>query len=199
LLRHSGGRYNDDPAPVCSMAHSIIGYAIVSEDGMLANEAGVIPPELIIEADQKFFMRGLDGAAAVVHGRNSFEQPRDPARKRLIATHSVAALAPDPDNPNALFWNPAGAPFEQAIGALGASEGAIAIIGGTDIFGLFLPRYDVFHLTRAAGTHLPGGRPVFPLVPARTPDALLAEAGLKPGPARVLDASRAVSLVTWTR
>jgi dihydrofolate reductase len=181
------------------MAHSIIGYAIVSEDGMLANEAGVIPPELVIKADQEFFMRGLDAAAAVVHGRNSFEQPRAPARKRLIATRSVAALAPDPDNPNALFWNPAGASFEQAISALGTSDGPIAIIGGTDIFGLFLPRYDVFHLTRAAGTHLPGGRPVFPQVPARTPEALLTEAGLKPGPERVLDASRAVSLVTWTR
>jgi dihydrofolate reductase len=144
-------------------------------------------------------MRGLDAAAAVVHGRNSFEQPPAPARKRLIATRGVAALAPDPDNPNALFWNPANTPFEQAVSALGVSDGAIAIIGGTDIFGLFLPHYDIFHLTRAAGTHLPGGRPVFPQVPARTPEALLAEAGLKPGPERALDASRAVSLVTWTR
>lgn len=181
------------------MALSIIGYAIVSEDGMLANEAGVIPPELVVEADQEFFMRGLDGAAAIVHGRNSFEQPKAPQRKRLIATRRVGALTPDQDNPNALFWNPAGASFEQATNGLGVSDGAIAIVGGTDIFGLFLPRYHVFHLSRAAGTRLPGGRPVFPQVPARTPEAVLTEAGLKPGPPRVLDALRGVSLVTWTR
>jgi dihydrofolate reductase len=181
------------------MTHSIIGYAIVSEDGMLANEAGVIPPELVVEADQEFFKRGLDAAAAVVHGRNSFEQPKAPQRKRLTATRRVGALAPDPADPNNLFWNPAGAPFEQAIGRLGVSDGTIAIIGGTDIFGLFLPRYDLFHLTRAAGTHLPGGRPVFPQVPAQAPEAVLTEAGLRPSPARVLDASRGISLVTWTR
>lgn len=181
------------------MALSIIGYAIVSEDGMLANETGATPPELVVEADQEFFMRGLDAAAAVVHGRNSFEQPKSPRRRRLIATRRVEALAPDPDNPNALFWNPAGASFEQAIGRLGVHDGAIAIIGGTDIFGLFLPRYRTFHLSRVEGTYLPRGRPVFPQVPVRTPEALLAEAGLQRASVRVLDALRGISVATWTR
>jgi dihydrofolate reductase len=31
----------------------------------------------------------------------------------------------------------------------------LRILGGTEIFGLFLPRYDVFHLSRVAGLRLP--------------------------------------------
>jgi hypothetical protein len=38
----------------------IEGYAIVSEDGMLANAAGVMPDSLKFETDQAFFERGLD-------------------------------------------------------------------------------------------------------------------------------------------
>lgn len=181
------------------MAYRIVGYAIVSEDGMLADAQGVTPPELVVPADQEFFMRGLDAAAAVVHGRNSFEQPRSPQRRRLVATRQISSLAPDPENPLALLWNPAGASFEAAMHRLGVADGAVAIIGGTDIFGLFLPRYDVFHLSRVAKTRLPGGRPVFPQVPARDPDDVLTDAGLRPGPPHVLDAARAVSLVTWRR
>jgi dihydrofolate reductase len=181
------------------MAYRIEGYAIVSEDGMLANAAGVTPPELVIKADQQFFMCGLDAAAAVVHGRNSFEQPRSPERRRLVATRRFAALAPDPDNPNALFWNPSGASFEEAMQRLGVANGTVAIIGGTEIFGLFLPRYDLFHLSRAAKVRLAGGRPIFPHVPARSPEDVLTDAGLRPDPAQLLDATRGVTLVTWRR
>jgi hypothetical protein len=37
----------------------IEGYAIVSEDGMLANAAGIMPDSLKFEADQAFFEKGL--------------------------------------------------------------------------------------------------------------------------------------------
>ena len=52
----------------------IEGYAIVSADGMLANAAGIMPPELKFDADQRFFAHGLDGVDAVVHGRHSHER-----------------------------------------------------------------------------------------------------------------------------
>jgi hypothetical protein len=52
----------------------IDGYAIVSEDGMLANEAGIMPDSLKFEADRQFFERELDGVEVVVHGRHSHEQ-----------------------------------------------------------------------------------------------------------------------------
>jgi dihydrofolate reductase len=181
------------------MTYRFIGYAIVSEDGMLADASGAIPPALIVKADQDFFMRGLDAAAALIHGRNSAEQPTSPTRKRLIATHGIEALAPIPGQPHALHWNPQGASVDQALRRLGVASGEIAIIGGTDIFGLFLPRYDVFHLTLAKQATLPGGRPVFPGVPGRTPEALLAEAGLTSGKPQLLDAARNVSVVTWRR
>ena len=56
------------------MAGRIEGYAIISEDGMLANSARIMPDSLKFEADQRFFERGLDGVDVVVHGRHSQEQ-----------------------------------------------------------------------------------------------------------------------------
>src|SRR5450830_1282975 len=126
----------------------IEGYAIVSEDGMLANASGIMPDQLKFEADQRFFERGLDGVDVVVHGRHSHErQRRSDLRRRLILTRKVAAIADDPLNKKALFWNPAGASLEQAMTVLGVVDGSVGVIGGTDVFGLFLDRYDVFYLS----------------------------------------------------
>jgi dihydrofolate reductase len=103
-----------------------------------------------------------------------------------------------PENPKAVLWNPADASFEESWKLLGVQGGTLAVIGGTEIFGLFLDiGYDAFHLTRADHVRLPGGRPVFPQVPASTPEEVLRERGYKPGQARLLDAEKNVRLVTW--
>jgi dihydrofolate reductase len=177
------------------------GYVIVSADGMIADAKGEMPDAIRNDADQKFFQAGLDRAAVVVHGRHSHEGgPRAARRKRLILTRQIATLAPDSSHPNSLLWNPAGATLEQAIGALGVADGTIAVIGGTDVFSMFLPRYDVFHLSRAANARIPGGRPVFAEVgPHATPEDVLMRHGLKPGSRRDLDAAAGVTLVTWQR
>lgn len=178
----------------------IDGYAIISEDGMLANAAGVMPDSLKFDADQRFFAQQLDRVHAVAHGRHSHEQqPRSHLRRRLILTRHVAAIAPDPANANALFWNPSGASFEAAWTRLGVPDGILAVIGGSEVFGMFLDRYDMFHLSRAAGVWLPGGRSVFPEVPARTPEEVLTRHRLRPGPRQVLDADKGVTLVAWHR
>jgi len=178
----------------------VVGYVIVSADGMIADAAGRMPPEIVNEADQHFFSQGLDEVDIVVHGRNSQEQQRHSSRRqRLVVTRQVPALAPHPDNPRALLWNPSGAMLEDACEALGVRHGVAAVIGGTDVFGLFLPRYDAFHLTRAAHANLPGGRPVFPGIPPHTPEDLLRREGLRPCRARALDAAAAVSVTTWRR
>ncbi|HEX4199661.1 MAG TPA: hypothetical protein VHZ26_19650 [Caulobacteraceae bacterium] len=178
----------------------IEGYAIVSEDGMLANSVGVMPQALKFEADKRFFERGLDGVDVVVHGRHSHErQPHSPRRKRLVLTRTVPALAPDPTNPKALLWNPAGASFEQALAALELGDPVVGIVGGTEVFGMFLDLYDVFHLSRAPDVRLPGGRPVFPEVPVLTPEAVLAAHGLRAGERQVLDQAAGVTLVSWRR
>ena len=178
----------------------IEGYAIVSEDGMLADAAGIMPDSLKFEADKRFFERGLDGVDVVIHGRHSHEQqPHSDRRRRLVLTRQVPALAPDPSYPKAMHWNPAGATLDEALAALGAPEASIGVVGGTDVFGMFLDLYDLFHLSRAPNVQLPGGRPVFPDVPAQTPEAVLARHGLEPGERQMLDQARGVSLVSWRR
>ncbi len=177
------------------------GFVIVSSDGMIANANGVMPESIHNDADQKVFQDALDRVAVVVHGRHSYEGgPRAAQRKRLVVTRQIAAIAPDPAHPNSLLWNPDGATIEQAIAALGAPAGVIAPIGGTEVFSMFLPVYDAFHLSHATRARIPGGRPVFAGVgPDLTPEDVLARHGLKPGPRRDLDAAAGVTLVIWER
>jgi len=182
------------------MALRIDGYVIVSADGMLANAQNVMPDELKFEGDKRFFIAALDRADLIVHGRHSYEdQPNSPQRKRISLTRSVAATAPDPANPNALLWNPAGASFEAACEQAGVTSGTVAIIGGPGVFDMFMDRYDTFWLSQAPKIRLPGGEPCFPGVPARTPQAILASHGLKPGKAEVLDPANEVSVTPWRR
>jgi len=181
--------------------HRIEGYAIISADGMIADANGAQPSELIVNADQHFFRQGLARADAVAHGRFSHERGQGSAgRKRLVLSRSIAALGPHPRYKKGLLWNPAGASFDQAWQALDVADGTLAVIGGTETFGLFLAiGYDAFHLTSANRARLPGGRPVFPEVPRRSPEDVLAEHGLQPGPSQILDRDADVALVTWER
>jgi dihydrofolate reductase len=71
----------------------------------------------------------------------------------------ISSISSHPNNSKALFWNPAGATLEQAMAVLGVLNGSIGVIGGTEVFALFLDRYDTFYLTRAPGVQIPGGRP----------------------------------------
>jgi dihydrofolate reductase len=179
----------------------IEGYVIVSSDGMIADASGVMPNSIRNDADQSFFQAALDRVALIVHGRHSHEGgPRADRRKRLVLTHQVAALAPDPSHPNSLLWNPTGCPLEKAIEVLGAADGSIAVIGGTEVFSMFLPLYDAFYLSHAPRAKIPGGRPVFNEVgPMATPEDVLTRHGLRPGARRELDPAAGVTVVTWER
>jgi dihydrofolate reductase len=179
----------------------IEGYAIVSVEGMIANAAGVMPDVIRNSADQKFLQSELDKAAVIVNGRHSDEGgPRAAQRKRLILTRQVPSLSGDAAHPNALRWNPAGATLDAALAQLGVTSGLVAILGGTEVFDLFLPLYDTFYLTRAAHASISNGRPVFSRVgPHKTPEEVLAGAGLMPGAPRDLDAAAGITLTTWTR
>jgi len=179
----------------------IEGYVIVSADGMIADAKGEMPDSIRNAADQHYFQDGLDHAAAIVQGRHSHEGgPRAARRKRLVVTRQVGDLAPDPDFPNALLWNPLGASLDAALAKLGAGDGTVAIIGGREVFSLFLPLYDAFHLSRAARAKIPGGLTVFTEVgPNATPEDVLTRHGLKPGAQRDLDKAAGVTLVTWEK
>jgi dihydrofolate reductase len=185
--------------PVTSRPRRIEGYAIVSMEGMIADATGEFPPGLKSDADYKLFHDSLGRLDACVHGRHSHEGGPDAAqRARLVVTRKTATLEPDPSWPRAMLWNPAGAPFADAWRALAIPNGVLAVIGGTEVFGLFLEiGYDAFHLTRTQAS-VPSGRPVFPDVPTRTPEQVLASFELKPGPERVLDLASGVAVVTWS-
>lgn len=173
-------------------------YAIVSADGMIADETGKYPTSLKFDADQRYLREWLDRAAVIVQGRNSGTgQPNWRKRLRLIMTRKVAGLAPHPDIPNARFWNPAGASLEEACAAVGCARGTVAIVGGPKVYSYFLKiGYDDFHLSRAEDVYLPGGVPLFAQGRlGQKPEEVLASAGLKPGPTRRLEDG--VSLVDW--
>jgi dihydrofolate reductase len=178
----------------------INGYVIVSADGMLANADHVMPKELKFEGDKRFFTSALDRADLIVHGRRSFEdQPNSVSRTRIVLTRATGSVAPDPSNPRATLWNPAGASFEAACDHAGIRSGTVAIIGGPNVFAMFLDRYDTFWLSQAPHVRLSDGEPCFPGVPARSPQAILAAHGLIAGTAEILDAAHDVSVTPWRR
>jgi dihydrofolate reductase len=176
------------------------GYVIASADGMLANADRLMPDELKFEGDKQFFTAALDRTDLIVHGRNSYEdQPNSPRRRRIVLTRAIGAIAPDPSNPKATLWNPAGATFEAACEYTGIRTGTVAIIGGPEVFGMFMDRYDTFWLSQARRVRLPGGEPCFPGVPAQSPQQILAAHGLKAGDAQILDTNHDVSVTPWRR
>ena len=76
----------------------------------------------------------------------------------------------------------------------GLSSGTVAVIGGPQVYTLFLKLgYDCFHLSRAVNVRLPGGVPLF----GGDPDAALAAAGLKARPPLWLEDG--LTLTDWVR
>jgi dihydrofolate reductase len=176
----------------------IEGYAIVSREGMIANADGSFPAALKVDADQKFFHDSLRKASAVANGKHSNEGgPEAAARPRLVLTRKVAMLEADARNPQAILWNPEGASLEEAWQRLDARGGVLAVVGGTDVFGLFLELgYDDFYLSRAPAD-VPGGRPVFPR--ALSPEEALRRHGMILRDQRSLDATTGTVVEHWVR
>lgn len=106
----------------------------------------------------------------------------------------IESIAPAPDQPKAPLWDLGGLSLEKAAEVVGVRHGTAAILGGTEIFALFLPRYDVFYLSRVAGLNLSGGRPIFPQVPQHSAEEVLASSKLTQAAQRPLDVARGVPL-----
>jgi len=177
----------------------IEGYAIVSREGMIAKSDGSFPEELKIPADQQFYQDSLERASAVANGRHSAEGgPKEKARKRIMVTRRVQRIVHDPDNPNAILWNPATASFDEAWQKLNIEDGILAVVGGTDVFALFLTiGYDAFFLSRALAS-VPRGRPVFPGVGnGVTAEEPLKKLGLVLKDTRVLDPVTETVVEEW--
>jgi dihydrofolate reductase len=178
----------------------IEGYAIVSREGMIATADGQFPEQIKIEADHRFYMDAVGRAAAIANGAHSAEGgPKEKQRKRLRLTRRSTPLVPDPTNANALLWNPAMVAFDEAWRRLGVGEGTLAVVGGTDVFGLFLEiGYDAFFLSHAEA-NVRHGRPVFPGVGhgGVMPADILGKHGLVLGDSRVLDPATDTIVEEW--
>jgi dihydrofolate reductase len=178
----------------------IVGYAIVSREGMIANSDGSFPEELKIPADQEFYQSSIDQASAVANGRHSAEGgPKEKTRKRILLTRRVQRIVIDPHNSNVVLWNPGTASFDEAWRRLGLDDGVLAVVGGTDVFALFLSLgYDTFFLTRAQAS-VPRGRPVFPGVGHNgvAADEPLKKHGLVLKQVRMLDPVSETVLQEW--
>lgn len=176
------------------MTLAIVGHAIVSTDGMIADRYHRTPPELRNDADWRHFQAALDASALVVLGRIGHEAHPNPGRKRLVVTSRVAWLERDPNDDNAMLWNPDGIGFRRVIAGLGISEGTVAVTGGMRVFDLFLPGFTRFDLAEVAGVTIPDGVPCFS---SGTPWETLAKAGMHIAETQALDTN--VALNVWRR
>jgi hypothetical protein len=171
----------------------IVGHAIVSGDGMIAGPDGSVPPALRNDVDWLRFQAALDRSVLIVVGRVAHQRFPNPGRRRLVATRSVIALAPDPGDSRATLWNPRGIAFEDVLVRLGVDNGTIAVTG---LFDLFLDRFTAFDLAEAHRVTLPGGIPCFAGGPPRE---VLAAIGLTPRRPEILDPVENVTLTRWVR
>jgi hypothetical protein len=178
----------------------IEGYAVISREGMIALPDGSFPEVLKIPGDQRFYHASVDQASAVANGRHSAEGgPKEHLRKRIRITRRVQRIITDPHNANVVLWNPGTASFQEAWQKLGIDEGTLAVVGGTDVFALFLAiGYDAFYLSRAGGISVPLGRPVFPGVgDGVAPEEPLKRQGFALRSTRMLDPDTETVLEEW--
>lgn len=85
----------------------VVGYAIASEDGVVANSQGQMPSTLVISVDHSSLSEQLDRSSILVLGRNSRENhPSSGQRKRLISSRMVGGLETCDTCPNAFYWEP---------------------------------------------------------------------------------------------
>ena len=177
----------------------IEGYAVISSEGMIAASDGSFPEQIKIPADHEFYQSSLDRAAAIANGRHSAEGgEKEKRRRRIVLTRRINGIVPDPKNPKAILWNPGSAPFDEAWQRLGIADGILAVVGGTDVFGLFLGiGYDAFFLSRTDAS-IPTGRPVFPGVGnGTTPQDIMQKHGLVLRDTRMLDAATNTRVEEW--
>jgi hypothetical protein len=175
----------------------IHGYAIVSDNDCIADQAGRTPEILRNDADWAYFQAELNRSAVTVLGRLGHEaHPNPKGRLRVVLSSSARGLERRPDG---WWWNPGALPWDRAIAKVLPAGGRVAVPGGRRVFDLFLDiGYDAFHLTRAEGTFVPDGVTVFSACgEKRSAQAVLLAHGLRPGRREILDPAGPVSLTLW--
>ncbi len=179
--------------------YAIHGYAIVSDDGMIATRDGAMPAALKNEADWRYFQAGLDLADLVLLGRKSHESHPDPRRPRLVASTSVESLDKRSD---AWWWNPSAMPLDRVLETILPGGGRVAVPGGQGVFDLLSDAcaFSYFHMARAVGVRMTNGHPIFSAIArGMTVESVLARSGMRPGPSSFIDPVAPVVLTVWQR
>lgn len=177
----------------------IHGYAIVSDDDRIAGPDGETPQSLRNDADWDYFQRELDRANLVALGRLGHEaNANSKRRRRLVLSSQARGLEQRGD---AWWWDPAKAPWRDVAAQLLPNGGRLAVPGGQGAFDLFRRiGYETFHLSRAHGVILGGGRPLFAACGCGlSAEAVLSGAGLRPGAVQTIDAAANVTLTLWRK
>jgi hypothetical protein len=177
----------------------ITGYAIVSDDDKIAGADGLTPTSLRNPKDWELYQRAQDLANLVVFARRSHEaEPNLHGRPRLIVSREAATLEQRADG---WWWDPRRTSWDAVAARLLPTGGPVAVCGGQVVFGLFLTiGFDGFHLSRAHGVTLPGGRSVFPASDAGVPaETVLEQHGLNLSDRIPLDPAHNVELTVWRR
>ena len=178
----------------------IHGYAIVSDDDMIAAADGLTPLSLRNEKDWEYYQRAQARSDLVVLARRSHEfEPNVRGDSRLVI--SQAAVEALEKRADALWWNPARVGWKDVAARILPFGGEIAVCGGQGAFDLFLDiGYDAFHMSRAYGVLLPGGRKVFSASERGvSAEVVLADAGLTLSETIPLDPEHGVEMKVWRR
>jgi hypothetical protein len=177
----------------------ISGYAIVSDDDKIAGADGLTPAALRNEKDWELYQRAQELADLVVFARRSHElEPNIHGTPRLVVSREAAGLERRPDS---WWWDPRRTTWEEVAARLLPTGGVVAVGGGQVVFDLFLAiGFDGFHLSRAHGVTLPGGRSVFSASDAGVSAATMLERhGLKLSERIALDPAHGVEMTVWRR
>ncbi len=177
----------------------ITGYAIVSDDDKIAGADGLTPTSLRNEQDWALYQSAQRSANLVVFARRSHElEPNIHKTPRLVVSREAAGLEERPDG---WWWDPRQTTWEEVAARALPSGGSVAVGGGQVVFDLFLMiGFDGFHLSRARGVKLPGGRSVFSAADAGvTAATVLEQHGLSLSKTIPLDPAQGVEMTIWRR
>jgi hypothetical protein len=177
----------------------ISGYAIVSDDDKIAASDGLTPVSMRNDKDWEYYQGALDKADLVVMARRSHEaEPNVRNHRRLVLSRAAAGLEHRPD---AWWWDQERVPWQKVATQLLPSGGIVAVSGGQVAFDLFLTiGFAEFHMSRAHGVTLPGGRGVFSACDAGLKaETVLSQAGLHLAERIPLDPLQGVEMNVWRR
>jgi hypothetical protein len=187
------------PDGAAKRAIEITGYAIVSDDDRIAGTDGLVPPSLRNDKDWDHYQRALASSDLIVFGHRSHQfEPNERGDRRLVIRSAPTDLVRRDD---AWWWNPSLMSWPEVAGKLLPLGGRVAAPGGQGVFDLFLKiGYDAFHLSRAHGVKLPGGRAVFSACDrGLSAETVLAKAGLRVSETIALDPQHGVDMTIWRR